>query len=175
MVKLNIQKKISCMGNHTFSSNNALSDNDTTKKDDIISLFYILIYFYRGDLPWQKRKPNGEKLSKEEILKIRYKIKIKDLCKKFPSEFIELFEKILSMPEEETPDYFKIIQTFKLIKAQYEKKYFKPKYKFKWLDIFEIYINTPNNMTLNQRNKIEYFINKYSINIKEYMNYINYK
>ena len=56
------------MGTHSFSSNKALRDMDTYKKDDIISLFYILIYFFRGDLPWKKRKINGEKLSKEVII-----------------------------------------------------------------------------------------------------------
>lgn len=168
-------KKISCMGNHSFSSNNALRDMDVYKKDDIISLFYILIYFFRGNLPWKKRKPNGEKLLKEEIIKIRKNIKLKDLCKNFPEEFISLFENILELPDRNEPDYFHIIKTFKLIKQDEENKKFTPKYKFIWIDVFDKYINSPNSLSLTQINKIQIFINKYSIKIKEYMEYINFK
>ena len=71
---------VKCQGNKCFSSSNALKDKDVRKKDDIISIFYILIYFFCQTLPWNIKKLNGEHLSKSEILEIRNNISIKQIC-----------------------------------------------------------------------------------------------
>ena len=62
-----------CRGTRTFASNNALQDIDTKKIDDIESIFYIMIYFFRGGiLPWGKKYNQG--LTKKDIVKIRKSI-----------------------------------------------------------------------------------------------------
>lgn len=44
-------KKVKCHGNKCYSSSNVLNDRDIGKKNDIISTFYILIYFFCQTLP----------------------------------------------------------------------------------------------------------------------------
>ena len=44
-------------GTPYFASNSALQRIGTGAKDDIESLIYILIYFYNGELPWQRDLP----------------------------------------------------------------------------------------------------------------------
>ena len=41
-----LKKKVKCAGNKIYSSPNALKDKDIGKKDDLINIFYILIYFF---------------------------------------------------------------------------------------------------------------------------------
>ena len=68
------------MSNKSYSSTNALKDKDVSQIDDIISIFYILIYFYKGNLPWKKKNLRGEKLTVNEIIEIRQNIGLKELC-----------------------------------------------------------------------------------------------
>ena len=58
-------------GNRFYSSNNVLDKKLCSKKDDIISLFYILIDFYTGDLSWIKAEKEGKILSWKKIKQIR--------------------------------------------------------------------------------------------------------
>ena len=46
----NSDKIVKFNGTNSFSSTNALQYRDVNDKDDIISIFYILIYFMRGSL-----------------------------------------------------------------------------------------------------------------------------
>ena len=87
------------MGNKCFSSTNAISDKDVEKKDDIVSIFYILIYFFNRKLPWSKKISEGRKFSKEEIIEIRKSLSIRKLCKEFPIDFVNLTEQIFNVPD----------------------------------------------------------------------------
>ena len=116
------KKKIKCHGNKTFSSSAALNDEDVGKKDDLISIFYILIFFFRKNLPWKIRHSNGENLSKQEILEIRKNTPIKILCENLPNDFINLTEYIFNLSHEETPNYDFLLQELNKLKIEEEKK-----------------------------------------------------
>lgn len=105
-----VKKIVKCKGNKCFSSSNTLQDKDVRKKDDIISIFYILIYFFCQKLPWNNKKLNDEHLSKFEILEIRNNIEIKQLCKNLPKDFVDLAEFVFGMPETENPNYNFILE-----------------------------------------------------------------
>ena len=111
-------KKIKCPGNKTFSSNNALNDKDVGKKDDLISIFYILIYFFRKNLPWKIKHSNGENLTKQEIIEIRNNNPIEMLCEDLPKDFIDLVQYIFNLNYKEAPDYDYILK--ELIKLTIE-------------------------------------------------------
>lgn len=42
------------IGTKRYLSLNVLSGNTPSRRDDLISVIYILIFFRRGDLPWNK-------------------------------------------------------------------------------------------------------------------------
>lgn len=157
--KLNYSlKKTKCMGNKVFSSTKALNDKDIFKKDDIISIFYILIYFSLGTLPWIKKKKNGDNLSKSEVIKIRENNPINDLCKNRPKEFIILFEYILNLPDTADPNYDYIIQTFKYLKLKEEINSKKYKNKFKWITLFEDAMNNNTKSNKKKRKKFYHYL-----------------
>jgi len=50
-------KRYKFRGTPYFASNNSLLKHPHGPKDDLESLIYILIYFYYGELPWQRDIP----------------------------------------------------------------------------------------------------------------------
>ena len=65
--KLNYTSKFyKYKGNKNFSTTNALLDYDTRPFDDIETIFYLLIYFLNGELPWKKSEKEGEILEKKK-------------------------------------------------------------------------------------------------------------
>ena len=81
------------MRKQSISSTNALKNKDTLPKDDLESLFYILIYFFNGSLPWYDPETKNKKYSVDEIISIREKIQPSYLCKNFPKEFPDYSKK----------------------------------------------------------------------------------
>ena len=165
------KKSENCMGNSYFASINTLKGKDCTKLDDIISVFYILIYFYLGALPWGG-KNNGKKYTKQEILEIKEKTEIKDLCYDLPENFIYLTEKILNAPREDEPNYQYILEYFNSLKSEEALKTMKTKNKFSWITLLDDFISNPSKLSKTKKNEIKSLFNKYCLNIKEYLKYI---
>lgn len=166
-------KKTRLYGNKTFASTDALKDRDVSKKDDLISVFYILIYFFFGTLPWIKKNRKDSKFSKDEIIKIRESIKIKEFCKSLPDEFINLIDYIMRIPATEEPDYDNILFVLRSLKVKEERNNKNIRNKFVWINILEDFCNNPEQISKEKRKYIKTLFDKYSINIKEYVKYIN--
>ena len=71
-------------GKKIYASNNVLKENICCKIDDIISLFYILVKFKLGTLPWIEYTDETIIIDMNKILKIREEYPPKILCKDFP-------------------------------------------------------------------------------------------
>ena len=57
---------------------------DQSRRDDLESLGYILIYFLKGELPWQGLKAKTMKEKYEKIMEKKISSSIETLCKGFP-------------------------------------------------------------------------------------------
>lgn len=78
---------------------------EQSRRDDLESVGYVLMYFLRGNLPWQgiKAKTREERLTKLMEIKID---NIPDLlCKGYPEEFITYFNSVRELQFEAKPDY----------------------------------------------------------------------
>lgn len=75
-----------------------------SRRDDIESVSYILIYFLIGELPWQgiKAKSKAEKKEKIKEVKLEYDF---SLNKEIPKQLITLLNYSKSLEYEERPDY----------------------------------------------------------------------
>ena len=75
------------------------------RKTDIISLIYLVIEMFKGDLPW--KKSYQENLSEElaYIKKIHKNIKIIDLFEKIPCEFYTIYTEVQKLNFSDEPDY----------------------------------------------------------------------
>ena len=78
---------------------NALLGIRLTRRDDLESLAYVLIYLMQGSLPWQSRK------STTEILDMRMAITPSALCEGLPAEFEIFLDYARSLEFKQKPDY----------------------------------------------------------------------
>lgn len=78
-------------------------------KDDLESLAYVLIYLFRGYLPWTfDRGSLIESYSSERTLKLKLSLPIELVCKDMPSEFARHLKYARSLKYEDTPNYGKV-------------------------------------------------------------------
>ena len=97
------------IGTMRYISMNTHQGYEQGKRDDLESLFYIIIYFIKGELPWQniKTKSKAEKYSK--IFEIKKKVTENgDLVEGLPLEMAKILEYILGLNFFEKPNYLLI-------------------------------------------------------------------
>jgi hypothetical protein len=78
---------------------NALLGIRLTRRDDLESLAYVLIYFMRGSLPWQYKK------STTELVDMRMANTPSTLCEGLPAEFEIFLNYARSLEFKQKPDY----------------------------------------------------------------------
>jgi len=91
--------------NLIYGSINALSGIDLSRKDDLESLSYVLIYIINGSLPWENMKIKNKEEKIKEILEMKNQIKAEDLCSGLPEEIKLFVSYINNLKFEEEPDY----------------------------------------------------------------------
>ena len=104
------------IGTMRYISMNTHKGYEQGKRDDLESLFYIIIYFIKGELPWQniKSKTKSEKYSK--IYEIKKKVTDnKELVEGLPIEMEKILEYILELDYFEKPNYLMIIKTIEMV------------------------------------------------------------
>jgi hypothetical protein len=67
---------------------------EQSRRDDLESLGYVLMYFNLGSLPWQGLKAATKKQKYERISEKKMSTPIEVLCKGFPSMDISVEQKI---------------------------------------------------------------------------------
>ena len=79
--------------------------SEQSRRDDLESLAYILIYLCKGTLPWKglRAKNKSEKYSK--ILSKKINTNNENLCSGLPQEFSIFLESIRGLQFEQKPDY----------------------------------------------------------------------
>lgn len=88
-------------------------------RDDLESLGYMLVYFMRGNLPWQALKKETKSAEHRRTLKMKEGISVSDLCTSLPSEFADYMTYVKDTGDEDRPDYRYLRTLFdKLYRAQ---------------------------------------------------------
>jgi serine/threonine protein kinase len=105
LVQYPMVKKDKLTGTARYASINALKGYEHSRRDDLESVGYILIYFLKGKLPWQGiiAKTRDEKYKK--IMEKKCEINSYELCRGFPKEFGYFLEICKNLKYEELPDY----------------------------------------------------------------------
>ena len=79
---------------------------ENSRRDDIISFLYSIIFIIKGGLPWQNMNDNGKFL---KIMKKKQIITTKELCFSLHKNFYEILDYCYSLKYDEEPDYDYII------------------------------------------------------------------
>jgi serine/threonine protein kinase len=79
------KENIKFSGNIWYSSLHAHQGYEQSRRDDLESLGYMLVYFMKGKLPWQSVKDKEE----AKVYKMKHETSLKDLTKDLPKEFFQ--------------------------------------------------------------------------------------
>ena len=90
------------VGTDLYASINAHLGLELSRRDDLMSIGYILIYLIKGILPWQGIKGDNQ-LNK--IMKKKIQISNEILCNGLPNEFLHYLNYCKNLQFEERPDY----------------------------------------------------------------------
>lgn len=102
-------------GTARYASINAHLGIEQSRRDDMESLGYVLMYFNRGSLPWQGLKAGTKKQKYERISEKKMSTPVEVLCKNFPAEFAMYLNYTRGLRFEEPPDYMYLRQLFRIL------------------------------------------------------------
>ena len=100
-----LTKRKSLTGTPRYASINALQGYEQSRRDDLESAGYVLMFLLRGNLPWQNIKIKGKKDKYAKICNKKKEVSSKELGMNFPSEFAEILDYFKILGYTETPDY----------------------------------------------------------------------
>ncbi|KAK8984141.1 hypothetical protein V6N11_029465 [Hibiscus sabdariffa] len=100
-------------GTARYASVNTHLGVEQSRRDDLESLGYVLMYFLRGSLPWQGLKAGTKKQKYDKISEKKMLTPIEVLCKSYPSEFTSYFHYCRSLRFEDKPDYSYLKRLFR--------------------------------------------------------------
>ncbi|XP_078432020.1 casein kinase I-like 5 [Wolffia australiana] len=100
-------------GTARYASVNTHLGIEQSRRDDLESLGYVLMYFLRGSLPWQGLKAGNKKQKYERISERKVNTPIDVLCRGYPSEFASYFHYCRALRFDEKPDYAYLKRIFR--------------------------------------------------------------
>ncbi|KAJ8751045.1 hypothetical protein K2173_016226 [Erythroxylum novogranatense] len=92
-------------GTARYASCNTHLGIEQSRRDDLESLGYLLLYFLRGSLPWQGLKAATKKQKYDKICEKKLSTPIEVLCKSHPVEFASYLHYCHSLTFDQRPDY----------------------------------------------------------------------
>jgi len=92
-------------GTARYASVNALSGYEQSRRDDLESIAYIIMYFLKGNLPWQGLKINRKEDRYKKICEIKKEYTSEKLCRGYPKELEMFLDYIKHLEFTEVPDY----------------------------------------------------------------------
>ena len=98
-------KKKKLTGTARYASIHALEAYEQSRRDDLEAVGYVLMYFLRGNLPWQGLKVRSKEDRYKKILEKKKETSSEALCKDYPHEFFEYVDYTRNLEYEENPDY----------------------------------------------------------------------
>ncbi|KAI8813965.1 kinase-like domain-containing protein [Cladochytrium replicatum] len=92
------RSKVGFRGTARYASINAHLGRDLSRADDLWSLFYVLIEFLKGQLPWKGKE-------KEKIGEMKQVMTNPDLIAGLPQPMFTIFEHLSGLGYKDRPDY----------------------------------------------------------------------
>ena len=141
------------IGTARFSSINAMEGLSQSRRDDLESFGYMLIYFLKGKLPWQNFMIKNKEERYNKIKQKKKNIDINELCSDCPDEIAQYITYVKNLKYEEEPNYIYIKNLFNDILNKTGNKF---DYFYDWdktkviidLNLFNAFFEDDNNFDL---------------------------
>lgn len=117
-------------GTARYASINAHKGIEQSRRDDLESIGYILVYFMKGSLPWQGLKCKDKDEKYQKIKEIKENMTPQELCDGLPDEFSKYLEYSQKLKFDEEPNYKYLIGLFKEL---YKSKDYENDYLYDWV------------------------------------------
>lgn len=101
-------------GTARYASINTHQGLEQSRRDDLESLGYVLVYLLKGALPWQglvQVKDKNERYNKIRDSKVQ--TSVETLCQDLPKEFADYMNYVRGLKYDEKPDYQMLRDAFK--------------------------------------------------------------
>ena len=92
-------------GTLIYSSVNVIKGKESSRKDDLISLGYVILFLYKRNLPWNFSFSSLNKNTYNELVKSKESNHNGEIFKDIPEEIIEFIKYAQNLKFEEDPDY----------------------------------------------------------------------
>ena len=92
------------IGTPRYVSINVHDGNEPSRRDDLISIMYVVVYLVKGRLPWKAAA------SPESVAQIKKTILPEELFLDMPPSYLDIFKYLSTMSYEEAPKYSHIIE-----------------------------------------------------------------
>ncbi|KAE8370241.1 kinase-like domain-containing protein [Aspergillus caelatus] len=100
-----------------------------SRRDDMESLAYILVYLYRGALPWQGLKAATKQQKRGLVLRKKLGTSTEALCRRLPNGFLEYLNYTRCLRFHDKPDYNYLRRIFR---ALFVRESFQYDHVFDW-------------------------------------------
>ena len=112
-----LKKNDGITGTARYASINTLRGFTQSRKDDLESLAYVIIYLSKGTLPWANITSDNKDELYNRITKVKFETTVENLCSGLPQQFLDFVRYIRGMTFEQEPDY-KYLRNLFLIALQ---------------------------------------------------------
>eukprot|EP00164_Ancoracysta_twista_P000736 GFYU01000966.1.p1 GENE.GFYU01000966.1~~GFYU01000966.1.p1 ORF type:complete len:336 (-),score=67.77 GFYU01000966.1:587-1594(-) len=119
-------------GTARYASINNHLGIEQSRRDDLESVGYVLMYFLRGSLPWQGLKGTTKKGKYERILQKKVGTSVESLCKGYPNEFAAYLNYARSLRFDDKPDYTHLRRMFRDL---FYREGFQYDFVFDWIQL----------------------------------------
>ena len=103
---------------------------EQSRRDDLESIGYMLIYLLKGSLPWQGLKCSDKAEKYNKIKEIKNNIDPYKLCEGLPVEFAKYLEHCYSLKFDDEPNYKYLIDLFQKL---FQSKDYEFDFSFDWV------------------------------------------
>ncbi|CAD8084386.1 unnamed protein product [Paramecium primaurelia] len=127
---ISFREKQPFIGTTRYASINAHKGYSLSRRDDMESLGYMLIFLLKGQLPWQNLQFTSEENKIKQVGQMKMKMEVSELCKGLPIEFGRYLDYVRGLPFKSEPNYKYCQSLFR--KVQNEHNYLPKELVFDW-------------------------------------------